>query len=84
MQLDKDSFLQAQILEGACGLDSSRLSLLPPAGTAQLINAIGALASRNPNQMMEWDAKGMQFVGQPELNKHVTRKYRDGWEVAGL
>ena len=63
---------------------AASLTPLNYAGKVSETLAIGALASRNPNQMMEWDAKGMQFVGQPELNKYVTRKYRDGWKVAGL
>ncbi|NCF39542.1 MAG: gfo/Idh/MocA family oxidoreductase, partial [Planctomycetia bacterium] len=63
---------------------AASLTPLNYAGKVSETLAIGALASRKPNQLMEWDAKGMQFVGQPELNKYVTRKYRDGWKVAGL
>lgn len=46
--------------------------------------AIGAVASRFPNEQLEWDAAGMKFVGKPEADPYLTRKYRDGWQVKGL
>ena len=46
--------------------------------------AIGALASRYPNQKLEWNADQMKFVGKPDADKYLTRVYRDGWQVKGL
>ena len=46
--------------------------------------AIGAVASRFPNETLEWDAEAMKFTNKPEANAFVTRTYRDGWEVEGL
>ena len=45
---------------------------------------LGVLAERNPGGWLEWDAAAGQVTNQPELNAQLTRKYRDGWSVAGL
>jgi len=45
---------------------------------------LGVLAERNPGGWIEWDAVAGQVTNQPELNAQLTRKYRDGWSVAGL
>ena len=70
-------------IDHARGGDPS-LTPLSYAGKVSETLAIGALASRAPNEMLEWDATGMKFTNKPELNQYVTRKYRDGWAVAGL
>lgn len=54
------------------------------AGRVSETLAIGAVASRYPNEKLEWDAKAMKFTNKPEANAYVTRKYRDGWEVENL
>ncbi|MBK8091940.1 MAG: Gfo/Idh/MocA family oxidoreductase [Verrucomicrobiaceae bacterium] len=45
---------------------------------------LGVLAERNPGSWIEWDAAKGQVSNKPELNAQLTRKYRDGWSVAGL
>ena len=70
-------------IDEARGGDPS-LTPLSYAGKVSETLAIGAVASHAPNEMLEWDAKGMKFTNKPELNQYVTRQYRDGWAVAGL
>ena len=45
---------------------------------------LGVLAERNPGGWIDWDAAAGQVTNRPELNAQLTRKYRDGWSVAGL
>ncbi len=43
---------------------------------------VGNLAVRaGEGQRIEWDAKNMKSTNRPELNKFVSREYRDGWEI---
>ncbi|MEE2682082.1 MAG: Gfo/Idh/MocA family oxidoreductase [Planctomycetota bacterium] len=46
--------------------------------------ALGALASRFPNQTLAYDAKSMTFPDFPEANKWVRTDFREGWAVDGL
>lgn len=46
--------------------------------------ALGALASRFPNQKLKYDHKTMSFPDFPEANQWVRTKFRDGWQVKGL
>lgn len=45
---------------------------------------LGSVASRFPNETLEWNAKKLQFTNISKANQYVRRKYRKGWEVAGL
>lgn len=45
---------------------------------------LGSVASRFPQQTLEWNAAGLKFTNLAEANKFVRRAYRAGWEVAGL
>jgi predicted dehydrogenase len=45
---------------------------------------LGSVASRFPKTTLDWDAKKMKFTNVKEANQFVRRKYRKGWEVAGL
>ncbi len=46
--------------------------------------ALGALASRFPNQKLKYDTKSMTFPDFPEANQWVRTDYREGWAVKGL
>lgn len=46
--------------------------------------ALGALASRYPNQKLAYDSKLMRFPDFPEANQWVKTTYRSGWEAEGL
>jgi hypothetical protein len=39
------------------------------------------VATRFPGVTLKWDAAKMRFEGQPEAERLLTRKYRDGWEI---
>ncbi|MGD7652639.1 MAG: Gfo/Idh/MocA family oxidoreductase [Verrucomicrobiales bacterium] len=45
---------------------------------------LGALASRFPNELLEWDAAKLRFTNSEEANKFITRSYRKGWELKDL
>ena len=45
---------------------------------------LGTLATRFPNQPLEWDAKNLRVKNVEEANQFVRRSYRKGWEVKGL
>ena len=43
---------------------------------------VGILALHAPvGKRLEWNAKEMKCTNVPELNKHVSRKYREGWTI---
>lgn len=45
---------------------------------------LGSVASRFPNQLLEWDGPGLKFKNVAKANDYVKRVYRKGREVAGL
>jgi hypothetical protein len=45
---------------------------------------LGSVASRFPHTTLEWNAAAAKFNNVAEANQHVRRRYREGWEVAGL
>ena len=62
-----------------------RLALGPVSGDiGDRSGALGALASRFPNQTLAYDAKSMTFPDFPEANKWVRTDFREGWAVDGL
>lgn len=45
---------------------------------------LGSIATRFPQETLYWDAKKLQFKNQPQADRHLRKKYRKGWDVAGL
>lgn len=45
---------------------------------------LGGVATYFPQEMLEWDAAGLQFKNRPDADRLIRRTYRKGWEVAGL
>ena len=45
---------------------------------------LGNVANRYPGKTLEWNAEKLEFTNSPEANKHLRRRYRDGWHVRGL
>jgi hypothetical protein len=45
---------------------------------------LGCLATRFRKRTLEWDAARLQVTNVKEANEFVRRRYRKGWEVAGL
>ena len=45
---------------------------------------LGCLATRFPQQSLEWNAAGLKVTNVEAANQHVRRRYRKGWEEEGL
>jgi hypothetical protein len=41
---------------------------------------LGSVATRFPQQELQWDAKALRFTNVEDANKFVRRTYRAGWE----
>jgi predicted dehydrogenase len=41
---------------------------------------IGNIAARFPGQTLQFDARGLTFIGKREANQYLTRTYRKGWK----
>ncbi len=42
---------------------------------------LGTVAIREPQKVLQWDAKKMKIPNWPEAEKYLSRKYRQGWEI---
>jgi hypothetical protein len=45
---------------------------------------LGSVAVRYPETVLEWNATRLEFTNVKDANAYVRRRYRKGWEVAGL
>ncbi|VGO12386.1 1,5-anhydro-D-fructose reductase [Pontiella desulfatans] len=45
---------------------------------------LGSLATRFPDERLEWDAANLRFINSSAANAFVRREYREGWEVEGV
>jgi predicted dehydrogenase len=45
---------------------------------------LGGVATRFPQQTLNWDAAALKVTNLPRANDFVRRTYRAGWEVEGL
>ncbi|MCP4639015.1 MAG: Gfo/Idh/MocA family oxidoreductase [bacterium] len=45
---------------------------------------LGNIASRFPDETLEWNAKKLKFRNSDDANDCIRRKYRKGWRVKGL
>ncbi|HTO03990.1 MAG TPA: Gfo/Idh/MocA family oxidoreductase, partial [Opitutus sp.] len=45
---------------------------------------LGSVATRFPKTTLKWDAQRLAFTNMKAANAFVRRRYRKGWEVAGL
>ena len=45
---------------------------------------LGSVATRFPNQLLEWNSAKLRFTNIAAANQHVRRAYRKGWETKGL
>jgi len=54
------------------------------AGPLSEMVLLGCLATRFPDQMIEWDADRMRSTNFEKANAYVRRQYRRGWEEQGL
>ncbi len=42
---------------------------------------LGTVALREPGKVLEWDSKNMKIPNHSTAEKHLSRAYRNGWEV---
>lgn len=42
---------------------------------------LGTVAIREPQKVLQWDAKKMKIPNHPEAEKYLSRTYRKGWKV---
>ena len=42
---------------------------------------LGTVAIREPDTVLDWDAKKMRVTNVKKANQHLSRKYRKGWKV---
>ena len=45
---------------------------------------LGSIAVRFPQTTLDWNSRALKFTNLKEANAFVRRRYRKGWEVAGL
>jgi predicted dehydrogenase len=45
---------------------------------------LGSVAVRFPQTSLEWNSRALKFTNVKDANAFVRRRYRKGWEVAGL
>ena len=45
---------------------------------------LGNIAVRFPNETLKWNTKELRFTNNQQANEFVSKKYRKGWEIAGL
>ncbi|MBI1370652.1 MAG: twin-arginine translocation signal domain-containing protein [Planctomycetes bacterium] len=45
---------------------------------------LGGVATRFPNETIEWDAPSLSFKNKPEATALIRRTYRKGWNIPGL
>jgi len=45
---------------------------------------LGTVAIREPDTLLDWDAKNLIFTNHEDANKYLKRGYRKGWEMAGF
>ena len=62
-------------------MTESNFSVTGPMAEAILLGTVGI---REPGTLLQWDATRMRFRNAPQANRHLQRRYRDGWRVRGL
>lgn len=45
---------------------------------------LGTIASRVPNEKLDWNSADLKFVNSAKANEYVRQEYRKGWEVEAL
>ncbi len=65
----------------ACLGDGSTQSNFGYAGPLTEAVLLGAIAIRFPKEQLLWDTEACQFTHHADANAHVTKEYRQGWEL---
>jgi hypothetical protein len=45
---------------------------------------LGNVATRFPGATLEWDAAALRFPNKPDVERLLTKQYRDGWKIAAV
>jgi predicted dehydrogenase len=45
---------------------------------------LGNVATRIPNETLQWDAAALKITNKPEANRLLTKTYRDGWKIESI
>jgi len=64
----------------ACKGGPKPLSNFDYAGPLTEAILLGNIAAK-AGQKIEWDSKAMKVTNMPEMNQHLSRKYREGWTL---
>ncbi len=43
---------------------------------------LGNVATRFPNETLQWDSAAFKITSHPDANRLLTKSYRDGWKIA--
>jgi hypothetical protein len=54
------------------------------AGPLTEVILLGTVALHVPDRELTWDAEQIKVTNLPKANEYIRRRYREGWEVAGL
>ncbi|MBP88137.1 MAG: oxidoreductase [Planctomycetaceae bacterium] len=65
----------------ACKEQGTAMSKFSYSGPLTETVLLGMLAQRAPGQRLQWNGKTLKVANVPELNQHVHKEYRQGWEL---
>jgi len=68
----------------ACKGQGTALSNFSYSGPLTETVLLGVLAQRAPGRKLQWDSKTLKVKNMPELNPHVHKEYRKGWQLSLL
>jgi len=68
----------------ACRGEGTTSAPFPYAGPLTEMVLLGCLATRFPQETLEWDAEALRVTNRDEANAFVHDDYREGWKVKGL
>ncbi len=73
-----------QFIEAALGNRKNGDANFDYAGPMTEAVLLGSVASRFPDELLQWDGPALNFTNVAKANEFVKRTYRKGHEVAGL
>jgi len=65
----------------ACKGQGTAMSNFSYSGPLTETVLLGVLAQRAPGRRLQWDSKNLKVKNMPELNPHVHKEYRKGWQL---
>ena len=65
----------------ACKGQATAMSNFSYSGPLTETVLLGVLAQRAPGRRLAWDGQAMKITNMPELNPHIHKDYRKGWDL---